>query len=154
MMMRAARPLDEKLVSDLRAHKPTVLAFLAAKRQSGVPPEWRDGVARLTAMAPLPGFAPGRWATLVADAQAFLDLWAGQASGLDWATEEIFGCHRHVPAARYDAAGLVMMLGGGRIVAMTSDHATIENTRGARLRHHRPLTAPKGERTVLWELGR
>ena len=79
LTVRAARPLDERLVADLRARKADVLAFLAAERQSGVPPEWRKGVTRLTAMAPLPGFAPRRWATLVTDAQSFPDEWSGQA---------------------------------------------------------------------------
>ena len=152
LTVRAALPLDERLVAELRAAKPELLAFLAAERQDGAPPEWRVGVGRLTRMAPLPGFAPRRWATLVTDARNFIEVWSGQAARLGWSTYELFGVHCTAPAARLDAMGLVPALAGDRVVAMTTDAATIENPSGARLRHFRQRHAPECEIALVWEL--
>ncbi len=137
----------------LRRHKPQVLEFLTTHRQGDVPTEWREGVAKLTTMAPLPGLQPERWQVLVADARKFVEEWAAQAARLGWSTAEVFGCHRRAPAKRYDAAGLVAMLNGDRVVVMTVDAATTENACGVRLRHFRRLTGPACERGLLWEPG-
>ncbi len=98
------------------------------------------------------GYTKERWRLLVKGAEHFIDTWAGQAAALGWSTTEVFGCHCRAPAARYDTAGLVAMLGAGRIVAMTADAATIENTRGSRLNHYRHITTRECERAILWEL--
>ena len=44
------------------------------------PASWIVGAAMLEGEAPLPGFRPDRWATLIDDARGFLDRWAGQAA--------------------------------------------------------------------------
>ena len=150
LKVRSPQPLDEGLVSELRAHKPAVLAFLASQRPA--PTEWVAGVASLIGMDPMPGYTKDRWRVLVRDAEHFIDTWAGQAAALGWSTVEAFGCHRWAPVERYDAAGLVMMLNGKRIVAMTDDDAVIENARGPRARHFRRLTAPECEQAILWEI--
>ena len=145
--IRGPRPLADDLLAELRAHKPAVLCYLV-----GPPAGWKQGVAKLGGMVPLSGFCPVRWAQLVTDACGFLDRWAVQAERLGWSTSEVFGCHRWAPAVRYDAVGLVVMLNGTRVVAMTADDAVVENARGARLRHRRRLTAPEGEQAILWEM--
>ncbi len=153
LKVRAPHPLDEGLISELRAHKPAVLAFLADQRTAAPPPAaWIAGVARLIGTDPLPGHTNDRWRVLVRGADHFIDTWAGQAAALSWTDLEVFGVHRAAPATRYDAMGLVAALNGGRIVAMTADDAVIENARGARARHYRQLTAPEGEQAILWEM--
>ncbi len=143
-------PLDEGLISELRAHRPAVLAFLGSQRPA--PAEWAAGVAKLIGMDPPGGYTRERWRVLVKDAGRFLDTWAAQAAALRWSAHEVFGCHCRAPATRYDAMGLVSTLNGGRIAAMTEDHAVVENLSGARLRHYRRLTAPEGEWALLWNL--
>jgi hypothetical protein len=150
--IRGPRPLADDLMDALRACKPAVLAVLSSQRPADPPTEWVAGVASLIGMDPMPGYTKDRWRVLVRDAEHFIDTWAGQAAALGWSTVEAFGCHRWAPVERYDAAGLVMMLNGKRIVAMTDDDAVIENARGPRARHFRRLTAPERERAILWEL--
>ncbi len=153
LKVRAPHPLDEGLISELRAHKPAVLAFLADQRTAAPPPAaWIAGVARLIGTDLLPGYTKDRWRVLIRGAEHFIDTWAGQAAALGWTDLEVFGVHRAAPATRYDAMGLVAALNGDRIVAMTADAATTENSRGARARRFRRLTAPECERVVLWNL--
>jgi P4 family phage/plasmid primase-like protien len=56
-----------------------------------------------------------------------------------------------LPVARYDAAGLVTMLNGNRIVALTDGHAVVENATGGQLRHFRRLTAVAAEIALAWD---
>ena len=152
LKVRAPRPLADDLISELRARKPAVLAFLASRHPADPPAAWIAGVARLIGMDPLPGHTNDRWRVLVRGADHFIDTWAGQAAALSWTDLEVFGVHRAAPATRYDAMGLVAALNGDRIVAMTADDAVIENARGARARHYRQLTAPECELALVWEL--
>ncbi len=74
LKVRAPRPLAEGLISELRAHKPAVLAFLAGQRTaappaSAPPAAWIAGVARLIGADPLPGYTKDRWRVLVRDAE-------------------------------------------------------------------------------------
>ena len=157
LKVRAPRPLADDLISELRAHKPAVLSFLASQRTPAppaAPAAWVAGVARLIGMDPPTGFNKERWRLIVRDAEGFIDTWAGQAAALGWTDQEAYGAHRTAPAVRYDAMGLVAALNGNRIVAMTADDAVIENGRGGRLRHYRRLTAPLSEVVLIWELGR
>ena len=127
------------------------MATTGASGDNEIPRDWVEGVSKLTGMDAPAGFKPERWAPLVADAEVFLDRWAAQAQRLGWSSVDVFGVHRHAPAARLDAQGLVPALGGDRIVAMTNDDAVIENARGARLRHCRRLTAPANEIGLIWQ---
>jgi hypothetical protein len=61
----------------------------------------------------------------VNDAGIFLDQWGREAERLGWAAEELFGLHPDAPIARYDRMGLLWMLKGQRVLALTA--------RGARL---------------------
>ena len=151
LKVSAPHPLDEGLISELRAHKPAVLAVLASQRPADLPTEWVAGVARLIGMDAPAGYPRERWRVLVKDAESFIDTWAGQATALGWTDLDVFGAHRAAQAVRYDAMGLVAALNGDHVVAMTADAATTENSRGTRLRHFRRLTAPEREQGLLWE---
>ena len=154
LKVRAPRPLADDLISELRAHKPALLAFLANQQPAAPPRAWVAGTAKLIGSNPPVGYTSKRWKTLARDAEKLISTWAGQAAALGWTDMEIFGAHRTAPATRYDAAGLVVMMNGDEIVALTDTAATIKSQRGTTLTHQRRLTAPEGEVVFIWDTGR
>jgi hypothetical protein len=97
---------------------------------------------------------PERWLQAISDAEAFLPVWGGQACALGWNAEELFGLHPvpKLPApsfrrlSRYDAMGLVWLLHGRPVIALTATEAVIRATRGAVLTYRRrqPAGIAKG----------
>ena len=96
-----------------------------------------------------------RWRQAVADAESFLTIWGKQAGSLGWAARDLFGLHA-VPAAphpsyrrlsRYDETGLVWLLRGRPVVALTESTAAIQNPTGSILtyrKHNKPALGPVG----------
>ena len=120
----------------------------------GVPAEWLEGIARLRE-APSPrGYPPHAWQQLILDAEGFLGRWGAQAARLDWPTWELFGCHRRAPFGRIQGMGLVLLLRGRELVALTADEAVIRTATGVhqtyRRKPHDPLQP--AERCLVWEL--
>jgi hypothetical protein len=126
----------------------------APKQEIDFPAEWDDGVARLATMPPRHDWPPSRWPALITDAQAFLERWAGQAHRLGWQTWELFGCHRRKPWGAIHGMGLVLMLRGGEIIALTTSEAVVRTAgcvrQNYRRRPHDPLHP--SERGLLWEV--
>jgi hypothetical protein len=122
--------------------------------RAAAPAEWVQGVARLAEM-PCPARFPGaRW-TLVADnAEAFLQEWAAVAHRLGWPAWELFGCHRRAPWGRIQGMGLVLLLNGKEIAAMTPGEAVVRTRMGARQTYRRKPADPlvPVERCLVWEL--
>lgn len=115
-----------------------------------VPKEWKDGLAILCTMEPSPSFAPMRWGLIVADAVAFLDQWGLSAVALGWTTLDLFGVGRDAPYHRLDLMGLVPLLGGKMVVALTTETARIKCGDGTLQTYCRKLYQPG--RVPLWEL--
>ena len=93
-----------------------------------------------------------RWRDTLRDGALFLSDWATPAHELGWTALDLFGAHRIAPEARWDCAGLVLLIGGGRVVAMTASSATIQRRSGSRLTYTRvPANA---EAVPLWALSR
>jgi hypothetical protein len=76
-----------------------------------------------------PAFIPDdRWRQCVADGRAFLQRWGSQAESLGWDSRDLFGLHtppaRPHPSysrlSRYDATGLIWLLEGREVVALTA----------------------------------
>jgi hypothetical protein len=103
-----------------------------AHHAGGIPAEWCDGWARLQVMPCPDGMPEARWARLIDDAGRFLDRWAARASALGWGTLDVWGCHPSAPRARVDCLGLVGLLDGTEVVAITTDTATVRTRTGAR----------------------
>lgn len=119
---------------------------------AGAPRAWAEALARLHPGQPPADVTPGRWLQFIDDCGRFLDAgWADRAAVLDWHPLNLFGCDRERPFARLDRAGLLWLLNGGKLVALTRDTAVIETSTGARQTYYRrPLEA---DRVVLaWEL--
>jgi hypothetical protein len=121
---------------------------------ASVPAAWLEGVARLTAMPPPRSCPAHAWQQVIVDTKRFLHEWALQAAALGWPAWELFGCHRRAPWGRIDGMGLVLLLHGDPLAALTATEAVIRRASGAhqtwRRRQRDPLTA--AERCLVWEL--
>jgi hypothetical protein len=81
----------------------------------------------------------------------FLDSpFCATATSLGWEPYDLFGCDRDRPFARVDQAGLIWLLHGDRLIAMTENTATIETPTGARQTYRRKAYQPG--RVLAWEL--
>jgi hypothetical protein len=98
------------------------------------PARWGDfhvALRALDARCPDRVESHGRWRQAVADAETFLARWAERALVLAWTVDDLFGLHPIAPLARYDAMGLLWLLQGRPVLALTEDSAAIENSSGA-----------------------
>jgi hypothetical protein len=96
------------------------------------------------------------WQQAIEDGRRFLGRWGEQAATLGWTARDLFGLHRipEKPApnyrrlARYDATGLIWLLRGWPVVALTNATAAIEQPTGAITiyrRHDKPAVGPVGD---------
>ena len=76
---------------------------------------------------------PARWQQCIADASRFLASWDDKALALGWTAQELFGLHES-PAkphpsygrlSRYDCTGLLWLLQGRHVIALTATTAAI-----------------------------
>ena len=79
-----------------------------------------------------------------------LPVWGKQAADLGWSTPDLFGAHPKAPAARFSCMGLLLLVNGGRVIAITAETAVIQLQSGARLTYTR--RPPEAECVPLWEL--
>jgi hypothetical protein len=102
-----------------------------------------------------------RWRQAIRDADAFLAVWADRAQRLDWTPRDLFGLHpvpKDHPArvysrlSRYDAMGLIWLLQGRPVVAMTMNEAAIRGTAAVtiyrRVRPPLPIIPIPGSKTA------
>jgi hypothetical protein len=118
------------------------------------PSEWLEGVARLATVAPPRSYPAHAWQQLITDAARFLDDWAQQAAVFGWPAWELFGCHRRAPWGRIQGMGLLLLLRGDDIAALTATEALIRTQTGARQTYCRKPSDPlhPAERCLVWEL--
>ena len=113
--------------------------------------EWAEGVARLDPDRPPTEVPLRRWHRFVDDCGLFLDSgWAAEAAALRWGPVELFGCDRCTPFARIDRMGLLWLLNGRRLVAMTDTAAVIECAAIVQQTYRRVVTQPG--RVLAWEI--
>jgi len=97
-----------------------------------------------------------RWQQAVRDADCFLDVWGAQATALGWSARDLFGLHptperpgaNYQRLARYDCTGLIWLLQGRLVVALTADTAAIQVKSGGILtyrKHNKPAFGPLGD---------
>jgi hypothetical protein len=173
LRLSAPEPLPEYLLQELRIHRAELIDHLqhapdpgpgehaAAPAQSGEarsiepPPAWTGGVARLHEISPPRTYPTKAWQQLILDAERFLDRWAAHAAAFGWPDWELFGCHRRAPWGRIQGMGLVLLLHGDQLAALTASEAVIRRARGAHQTWRRRLRDPlhPAERCLVWELG-
>jgi len=116
----------------------------------GVAETWAQGIADLLVMQAPADWPPARWATLQEDARTFLLAWGGQACRLGWTAHDLFSVHSVASYARVDAMGLVTLLGGRHVAAITDDSAAIAVSAGTQSFLRRK--AWSRECCLVWEL--
>jgi hypothetical protein len=86
------------------------------------------------------------WNRAVEDARRFLAQWGEQAEALGWTAQDLFGLHRREQPkpsyrrlSRYDVAGLIWLLHGRPVVALSTNTAAIKNPTGAILVYRKAL---------------
>jgi hypothetical protein len=105
-----------------------------------------------------PDYIPeDRWRQCIEDGRAFLAQWGSQAEALGWDSRSLFGLHippeRPHPSyrrlSRYDATGLVWLLQGRVVIALTADSASIRNHQTGTVttyrKHNEPSYGPLGD---------
>ena len=116
-----------------------------------VPREWAEGFARLTVEPPPDGISIETWSAVVDDAARFLDDWGRKAAALGWSATDVFGLSIQPPRIRSEMAGLLPLVAGGTVVAISSASATIRSRSGDEvvwLRRSHPGAV------AVWELAR
>jgi hypothetical protein len=99
---------------------------------------------------------PARWQIAVEDGRVFLARWGGQAHGLGWTARDLFGLHMppenphpsYSRLSRYDETGLIWLLRGREVIALTEATAAIQSATGAVAiyrRHNKPALGPLGD---------
>ena len=97
-----------------------------------------------------------RWEAAVEDGRRFLTQWGTQADALGWTARDLFGL-APVPdqprpsyrrLSRYDETGLIWLLRGRPVLALTASTAAIESPTGTVTvyrRHNEPALGPVGD---------
>ena len=119
---------------------------------TSVPREWADGIALLRPMSRPCDVPPRRWKQFKADSLSFTKNWASTATAMGWEAVDLWGCHPEAPFARIDYAGLLWLLNGDDVAAMTEDAATIRTRSGATQTYRRRAQPPGA--VLAWELDR
>jgi hypothetical protein len=104
-----------------------------------------------------PDFIPhDRWHEAIQDSRRFLAQWGAQAEALGWTARDLFGLAA-IPArphpsyrrlSRYDETGLIWLLCGRQVVALTQSTAVVESQTGMATlyrRHNKPAFGPLGD---------
>ena len=103
---------------------------------------------------------PSRWQQVIRDADSFLAAWGAQAHTLGWTTRDLLGLHpvperpvaNYRRLSRYDETGLIWLLRGRPVVAMTETTAAIQLPGGMTVyrRHNKPAFGPVGNGLDDW----
>jgi hypothetical protein len=68
----------------------------------------------------------------------FLDNgWATRAAELGWTPFDLFGCDRNRPYARIERAGLLWLVNGQKLLALSANTAAISTAGGGHLTYYR-----------------
>jgi hypothetical protein len=170
----APAPLSDDLIEQLRAVNPDLVLLLTPRThtehpfeswtdaeeeraaiveyEAGAPRAWAEAFARLDPSVPPAGVPPRCWLQFIHDCGRFLDSgWAGQAAALGWGPLDLFGCDRERPFAGVDHSGLLWLLNGRKLVALTANAAVIETLTGGHQTYRRSA-AEVGRVVLAWEL--
>ena len=100
---------------------------------------------------------PDRWLQATKDAKAFLGTWGEQALALGWSNRDLLGLHTppehphpsYSRLSRYDETGLIWLLQGRPVSAITETTAAIENKNTGNVtvyrKHNKPGYGPVGD---------
>ncbi len=99
---------------------------IAIIQANGIPEAWATGFSILCTMPRPTAYVPERWQQLVDDGGNFLDRWGRQAAALGWQAVDVFGVDPAMPDTVYRSMGLLPLLAGRMVCAITTDTARID----------------------------
>jgi hypothetical protein len=96
-----------------------------------------------------------RWRQAIEDGGRFLANWGAQAAALGWTARDLFGLHappdgphqRYRRLSRYDETGLIWLLNGREVTALTTNSAAIRSSGGSITvyrKNSKPADGPAG----------
>jgi hypothetical protein len=100
------------------------VARLARFGKLGTPPSYVERFEVLLARCP-EGVLNQRYMQAVTDAECFLATWGSQAQAFGWTADDLFGLNPAAPLRRYDVMGLVWLLQGRPVIALTERTAVL-----------------------------
>jgi hypothetical protein len=113
---------------------------------------WAPLLARLDPNHPPRDVPLRRWRQFLGDCARFLDEgWAAKAERLGWRAVDLFGCARERPFARIDRAGLLWLVNGEKLVALSADRAVIEIRVTGTLQTYYRKSAMPGSIVLPWQ---
>lgn len=115
-----------------------------------LPPAWLNGYNLLCTMSPPSAYPQDRWKQLLSDAGAFVEKWGSPAAALGWQPTDAFGVSPDAPDVRLDGMGLVPLLQGRNVCALTQDTARIDCGGGTTSTFTRKTMA--ADAILLWNL--
>lgn len=134
------------------AEKRTAVEFGFASKealQDALVAQWQGEVMAMT----IPDSPSNFWRQALTSArQAFLQGWVKQAAALGWTEIDLFGVHPKAAEARIDCKGLIPILAGRPILAITRDECVIDVGDGRRLTFYRANHNVYGEAKPIWEV--
>jgi hypothetical protein len=97
-----------------------------------------------------------RWDQAIVDGWRFLATWGEKAEALGWSNTELFGLHTppekphasYRRLSRYDETGLIWLLEGSEVLALTANTATIRRPSGSTTtyrKHNKPALGALGD---------
>jgi hypothetical protein len=96
------------------------------------------------------------WRQTLRDAECFLPQWGEKARALGWTARDLFGLHKppenphpsYRRLSRYDETGLIWLLQGRDVAALTEETAAIRCPSGSVTvyrKHNKPAYGPLGD---------
>jgi hypothetical protein len=119
----------------------------------GAPRAWAEALARLDPAKPPCDIPPDRWVRFIDDCGRFLDAWAHYTLALGWTPLDLFGCDRERPWERIDQQGLLWLINGNSLVALSAESAIVEILPDRRETYRRRALEP-GRVVLTWDLQR
>jgi hypothetical protein len=147
-------PPPADLIEVARGQKEALRTILAGNEDAGARLPYGSTLAALRAACP-DLIEADRWQQAIEDADCFLQKWGAHAHALGWTVREVFRLHP-VPSApaptfqrlsRYDATGLIWLLRGRPVIALTATEAAIQSAGAVVMyrKHRKPAFGPLGD---------
>jgi hypothetical protein len=150
LLLKAEAQPPASVLELLSSHKADILTLL----QSG---SGRHDHTLLRLECACPDYVGiDRWQRCIADARRFLRSWGSQAEALGWTAKDLFGLHEppthphpsYSRLSRYDETGLLWLLQGRAVVALTTTTAAVESFGGPPVKYRKyrkPALGPFGD---------
>jgi hypothetical protein len=147
-LYRFCRNPDPTIVGDITQEERAAIA----EYNGGAPRAWAEALAQLDPANPPVDVPLARWQRFIEDCESFHRLgWANLAEAFGWGPLDLFGCDRERPLARCDHMGLLWLIQGRKLVALTANTAKIDTLTGS-LQTYRRVPIGSDRIVLAWEL--